>query len=870
MCLNGLKHRNCCRPLLTVIIAVICLFYNPFTIDAQSYKVQGYVFDSDSTPLPYAGIYIVNKEDGIATNINGFFQTSLPPGTYEWVFSYIGFQQQRKIVEVGQEDVWLNVTMVEQSYLLEGALVGVHKEDPAYTIIRKAISKAKYHRLQCERYEAEVYLKGSTLVNKAPRIFRSRLKEEGIQIGEAYTLESVSKVEFSLPDNYKETVISIKRKGGEEKTSPNAYVNASFYNPLIANNVSPLSPSAMYYYRYKYEGRFYENEQWIYKIEVIPKSPGPNVFRGFIYLLDQQWAIHSIDVKTTLMGVNIHVMQEHAKVGQRMWMPVKHKVNFHTDRLGFKVDFRYNAIVKYLTIVPNKNLPDIPEILDEQIETVPEEYQTLKRRSSLDEQLKTLETKEKITRKDLSKVLKNIEKEQMASGQFREYRFEIDSNAYEQDSGYWERIRPIPLLEDEIRSYALEDSLLALTTAEQKERNRGGNPWVNALFFGKNVPINPTSSVFIHSPLRVQMNSPEGFMIPLLMEYAWENENKKEGFNLTSDMLYGTSTTHLYHETTLRYRLTPHINRYDIYAAGGRTLRQFHTDNPISPYVNTLYSLLGKQHLIRLLSEDKWELGLKASFNGRHLLEWRGGHYRRQPLSNTSSFSLLNRSREFAANIPAYMEGTGIFDPHQVWMSDVSLTHYFGVKLSKINGVLRASKRGKPMIGLRHQMGNYGRGHSFHHLQIKSSYTVKAGVKASISFRVLGGYFPLGNPHPVDVAHFWGNETIITGQRNPFTFHSLPYYSHSTQEGYVAVFSDYTFRKCLLNRISTLKYTGIKEKFYINHLYTRQQSLSSFTEVGYAVDQILGIFQIRVGYNLLQAGYRGWLPQIGLAGFIRL
>ena len=47
------------------------------------------------------------------------------------------------------------------------------KEDPAYTIIRKAIAKSKFHRLQVQHYSARVYVKGAGRVKDVPFLLGS-------------------------------------------------------------------------------------------------------------------------------------------------------------------------------------------------------------------------------------------------------------------------------------------------------------------------------------------------------------------------------------------------------------------------------------------------------------------------------------------------------------------------------------------------------------------------------------------------------------------------------------------------------------------------------------------------------------------------
>ena len=96
---------------------------------------------------------------------------------------------------------------------LPEAIVSGNGEDPAYTIMRRAIAKAKYHSMQVDEYHAMVYIKGSGRLFKTPWLLRKQinkaLAEEGIDSTVAFTQESVSKLHYIRPDQYRDTVISI-------------------------------------------------------------------------------------------------------------------------------------------------------------------------------------------------------------------------------------------------------------------------------------------------------------------------------------------------------------------------------------------------------------------------------------------------------------------------------------------------------------------------------------------------------------------------------------------------------------------------------------------------------------------------------------
>ncbi|MFN3802737.1 DUF5686 family protein, partial [Belliella pelovolcani] len=99
---------------------------------------------------------------------------------------------------------------------------------------------------------------------------------------------------------------------------------SSFYEEKINEAISPLAPSAFAYYRFRFDGSFIENGYTINKIRVTPRSRGERVFEGFIFIIEDHWAIHSLDLKTSLLGFDIAVRQLYTEVATHVWMPITH------------------------------------------------------------------------------------------------------------------------------------------------------------------------------------------------------------------------------------------------------------------------------------------------------------------------------------------------------------------------------------------------------------------------------------------------------------------------------------------------------------------------------------------------------------------
>ena len=101
----------------------------------------------------------------------------LPPGKYEVIFQYLGFETAVRDVEITNSFIVLDIVLKTQITVLETVTVKSGNEDPAYTIMRKAIAKAKYHTQQIDKYTARVYIKGAGTLKDYPWLAKKQIEK---------------------------------------------------------------------------------------------------------------------------------------------------------------------------------------------------------------------------------------------------------------------------------------------------------------------------------------------------------------------------------------------------------------------------------------------------------------------------------------------------------------------------------------------------------------------------------------------------------------------------------------------------------------------------------------------------------------------
>src|SRR5690606_9799603 len=98
----------------------------------------------------------------------------------------------------------LNVQLLPTSYEMQEARIDGGREDPALTVMRKAIAKASYHSQQLDSYAAEVYVKGSGRLLDVPFFLKKTVEKEGLDSNMAFNSESIMEVEYQRPNTYKQ------------------------------------------------------------------------------------------------------------------------------------------------------------------------------------------------------------------------------------------------------------------------------------------------------------------------------------------------------------------------------------------------------------------------------------------------------------------------------------------------------------------------------------------------------------------------------------------------------------------------------------------------------------------------------------------
>ncbi len=864
---------------VTLLFTIVCGITN-------AAGIRGTVKDTNGEPLAFTTIFVKQTGSGATTNVDGKYEVSLLPGKYEIVFQYLGYETVVEQVEITSGFVEVNVVLKSQATLLETVTVKGGTEDPAYTIMRKAIAKAKYHTQQLDKYSARVYIKGAGQLKDYPWLAKKAIEKEGIEKGQVFVTESISEVKYTRPSKFEEKVISIRSDGKDNNTSPNPYIFGSFYEPEVAETISPLSPKSFSYYRFEYQGTFKDRNYEVSRIKVTPRSKGDNVVEGMLYIVEDWWSIHSMDIYTTKLGIKINIKAVYAPIEEKAWMPVSHRFKADGKIFGFEFEYNYLATVSDYKIELNPDLfveTDKMEVIDEKLEKeqaklIQEKFSaTAKKAKSQEEQAKQLQERlnsgKEITRKELNTIIKDYEKaeqkQQKEPEVITDNTFNIDSGAFKKDSAYWAEVRPVPLTEQEVKGYQKLDSLAVV---EQKKeagdtlkasKHKGFQPW--DLLIGDSYKISKHTNFKIHTPMG-GFNTVEGgnFIYKVSLGTILQDTSKTR-ITLTPAFRYAFARKVASGNLTLAVR-----NKKDrLEIQGGRYIRQYNQDEPILPIVNDFTTLLLEENLMKLYERDYIDLHYKRNLNSFISVGTDLSWMKRRELFNNSNYKWINREKieGYTPNAPVNAELIDTaFPEHNAFIGSANITARPWLKYTIRNGRRNVVANSSPTITLDYRKGFdqvLGSEVDFDQIELGIKHRFRAGARGNFDFFVRAGMFTNSDKmYFMDYKHFLGNRTPFITNDPVGSFRLLDYYRHSTADKYFVGNLHYQFRKFLVTNIPLVRMAGIRENVFLNYLAT--PTSMNYTEVGYSIDGILRIFRLEGAVSFQDGAYLDYGFRLGI------
>ena len=782
--------------------------------------LKGKIVDSKGLTLPYATIFIQGTTIGTSANSDGEYQFNLDPGTYKVVCQYIGFKQTAYNVTIkGAETVQHDFTLQDQSLDMKEVVVRVSSEDPAYPIIRKTIGKRRLHLQQVRSFQTGIYLKGVFRSRSLPdKILGQKIKAANIpgidSAGKGVLYLCEEDADYYSDGDKERTVIHSVRESG----NPSGF-GFSRFPPVITyyeNNVnllgdgsrgfiSPIADNALNFYKYKLEGEFTENGHTIYKIKVTPKRLYEPCFYGTIYIVSEDWAIHTIDMFLTKKSNldlldTLGVQQLFLPLKNDTWVAKNQVIYIAINVLGF--DVTGSLVTVYDNQKVNEPIPD------------------------------TIFNKKIVS--------------------------SYDKTSNKKDTSYWSGVRPIPLEADENRNYHIKDSAsVVMHSAKYLDSVRiarnvthltqlflGNRSWSSKLY--KNVY---TLNTIMFDPGNyyengmLNYNTLEGLSVAPKLDWAHRVDTGKTLHGVVA-VRYGFHNTYLNSIAKLEYTDRDRElrgRRWTLGVQGGKYLFQYNPQNPIPPVFNSVSTLFWSENDLKLY--ERWEgtVYYKRQFGNGFNWDASLSYQQRLPLQNTTDYSFFkSHAYTFTDNLPDHLRAVTLWEKHNAVLAHIAASWQPGYEYVQFPDYKIGSSKW-PVFSLSYDKGVPGILNSkvdFDKWRFSVEDDLQMKLFGSLAYNVAVGGF-LNNKYVSlpDLMHLYGNRGIGFASAYMHSFQFAQYYDWSNKESiYGEVHLEYNMLGLLSNKIPLLRQARWYLLLGTNTFYSNGQDF--YTEAFIGIDNL--------------------------------
>ena len=881
--------------LKVVFQAVLLLTAAYQQTEAQALK--GKIVDKSGAPVQYATVYIQELKQGTTSNTKGDYEIRLAPGTYMVIFQSLGYEPIIETITI-TNNVTRDITLPEQVYEIPEVRISPSGEDPAIAIMRRAIGLAPYYLNYINYYKAEVYLKGNLLMNKIPRLLQKSMRmnssEENVSVsaggkpesgsrvikeGDSFLMESFNEIEFTAPDKYVQRIISFNSTFPEQgnSVSPMEYINASFYQPVIADMaISPLSPQAFSHYNFRYLGASFQGNFTVNKIAVVPKRKSQQLFEGTIYIIEDLWCLQSVDLTNENIAGRIRVRELYIPVSPEVWMPVSHQFDFNLQIIGIRADAGYVSSVKYLDVKINDKLQKPGDIASGYADRNDPDTAMTKTKQDISKILQ----KDELTNRDMVRLARLMDKESRnnQSDSVRK-NLEIKDNttkivekdAGKKDSVYWSEIRPIPLSDIDVRSLAVSDSIKAEmveiskdTIAPGKTKKKG---WSGSTF--RHILMGHTWSdttgfSFTNEGLidlkNLNFNTVDGLVYGVNFRINKRFENHKS-LSFYPDLRYAFSRERMMWRVNASYA-TGGMKPWQLYVRTGIISKDFNTGGGINPLINSITSLLLEKNYLKLYESRFLTIGYETEIINGLRLGLSAGADNRKVHGNNTTFSLINTDREYTDNIPdnEYLvpgsDAMNYLDDQKFleFVTNVTFTPYQKYRIFNGNKAPQGSEWPTFSFTWKHGATKVPSvSDDFMHFDMfrfEASQRRETGAFSELNWKFrTGGFAGKSNVTFFDFFHYNSQPIYLMLDEYDDAFMLPAYYSLNSPEFFGEIHLRYTTPYLLLKLLPGISKTLIRENLSLSYLGSRFHN--NYFEVGYGLSEIflIGKAGIYVGFD---------------------
>lgn len=798
----------------------------------QQYILSGHVTDQRGGPVSFVSVYIRNTTYGTTSNEQGVYKFNLSAGEYDVIYRYVGYKEQIEHISITDHNVLHDIKMEDELFQLKTVNVvdKRNRDTAANQIIRKVIAKRAYYLNEVNSYTCAVYVKGMQKLTSAPK----KLLDNGVSKvlhldsngrGILYQSESISNYNYQRPGKVKEVTISSREAGISPTFSYNkaSDLQANFYENLFEVEglsshafVSPVADNAFRYYRYHLEGATVENGRTIDKIRLTGRGDGEYSFEGYIYILEGDWRIYSVDLQLTnkINRLNfidtMKVNQQYIPVKDNIWMPTSIQYDYRGDVFGFNFEGYYIGVY-------NNYKFDV---------TYPPNF-----------------FNGEIMRLDTAARLKNAD--------------------------YWFKNRPIPLTTEETRDYQKKDSIQRVQKTKpyldslQKSKNRVLVIPYTVFGFTMSSRDNKDSLYVYPFNQTLFYNTVQGLGLNLKARLS-HTSNDFKTIGITPNIRYGFGDKLLTANVRSYYFYDP-FHEGHFFADFGTDVLDLNNVGTRSLYFNTLSTLLSNNNYVKYYRSDFGSVGFMRELANGVLFRGSLEYANRSQLFNTSYAHIFtSKTRRYTSNNPLAPDTVPANDRSILFPQNQALTLNASVKftfdqqyITRPTGkIYLPSKYPTLTVNYRKAIpGVFGSDADYDFVSADISQSkIRIGLMGYSSFKFSTGDFLNKKAlYFMDYNHFLGNQGTTFDPTYVGSFHFLPFYQFSANSYYLEAHYQHNFAGSLLNNIGFMRKLKLEEIVGANYLTEKNNKDYREFYVG------LQRFIFRVDYGISYAGNKKYI-----------
>lgn len=637
----------------------------------------------------------------------------------------------------------------------------VYAQDSAEAIIRNAMEKRPGYEQELSRFSCEISIHGRLLLRAYPKKILGR----SIYLGSTGVQQQVYAVTTQATyvkdgDRSKTQILSANVQGTSSAYGFSYPQLFSFYQEVvrIGDNlnmrgfISPLAANGFRHYQYHLDSSFQLNNRKVNRVSVTPLRRYEPLFSGYLDLMEDGriQGVHFRLLKQQQMQVldTLVVEQSYMQL-QDQWVIKETRLMPAAELLGFDTHGSFTQVYS------NYNFN--PAIREGYLDNVVMVYDTTVNRQSLP---------------------------------------------------YW----------DTAKSLVLQNNpLVEFHTADTLEQQRHGQRLMDSIDAARNKPslfkLLVTGQTFSKAAKRRYVSVPplyelfnyntvEGLVAnfsPEMRQY-WKNGRY---LSVLTNLRYGFSNKHLNAHLTGVYRFYRNLNKLQ-FSAGQRVF-QFNNDQPITPRVNTINTVLYRSNFMKLYEAQFAELGYDYDPASDFALRSMISYQHRSPLENTAFGSWGHpKGKEFTPNYPVELTDTNIAK-HSALSASLTLRWQPGSRYIQLPDRKANIGTKYPVFDLTYTQGIKGLMGSdvdYSKWSLSMTQDIDLKMKGKLQYKLLtGGFLNSNKVFIPDYQHFSGNDGIFNSNYLGTLLMSSFYQYSTTASLYGGAYMEYHLNGLLSNKI---------------------------------------------------------------------